>query len=338
LGTLVPLLVSVMNHDATSALMEPFEIALLSPLLTEPKILGKLSACSSEIKQLVNSVEQRVWQQACALSPQSAFAPHCVLERVSSWREFLRERTPGVVHTRARVLNEDDLQVNEQLDWAVVIAVIGPCRSGKSAIVERLVRQEAPTQRRGRHLPPVGTGVRACVVEAFGLRGRLRLLEIDSRHQRVTFERQLRTADGIFVVCDQSEGPNAEVSHLLSLVNAATSASHPFVRPCFLILSKNDVVGARRNLVSAAREFSSESGELMANFEIVSTSAIDGSGTDSLLHLLMWRLLASGTQSREHLLGRDYIGGCRLLHRTAGAMNSQEVLGAILSRDMVGAR
>jgi len=311
------------------------DIAILSPLVTEAKTLVALSACSVEIKLLIESVECKVWQQACAVSRQTAYAPRCITSDIASWRDFLHERTPGTSSHSVRVLGEDDLQVNEQLAWAALIAVIGPFRSGKSALVQRLVRQEAPAQSRGKNVPAVGTGIRACVLQAFGLRGRLRLFEIDER-QILSFAAQLRKADAVLVLCDQAEGIEGatDALRLLSLLNIAAPPYYNH-RPCFLVLSKMDVQGAHEDVHAAVRALQLGSAALLADCEVISVSAMDGAGIDLLLHLLAWRLLACGSPSREHLLQRSTLGGCKLLHRTAGAMNPNEVLRAILHRAVV---
>jgi tRNA U34 5-carboxymethylaminomethyl modifying GTPase MnmE/TrmE len=313
------------GHAKVPLNLEAFCIAVFSPLLTEAPILVALEACSSEIKQVLHHVEHTVWKQACAVSPQAAYAPRCLLQNVASWREFLADRSPGARGTLVRVLHEEELREQEQLDWGALVAVIGPCRSGKSSLVERIVRQEPPSQRRCIPAPILGTGLKACVLDAFGLRGRLRLFEIacDAVH---TYSEQLRKADALILLCDQAEG-NSGVPVAMDLLASVETLAPPLQkdRPCFFVISKMDL--AKKNVHTECRTLLATS-DRWAGCEVVGVSAMDGSGIDLLLHLLAWRLLRESSPSRPDLLER----GMKLLHRTAGAMNAREVLSALLRR------
>lgn len=313
--------------------IESLGISILSQ--TEVSSLAALSACSTDVNALIQSLG---WRQACRASPQTAYAPWCITYRIEDWYKFLHDRTPITIGNPVRVLGEDDLRVNEQLDWAALVAVIGPFRSGKSSLVQRLVRQEAPGQSRYSHWPPVGSGIRACVVEAFGLRGRLRLFEIDER-QTVAFGPQLRKADAVLVLCDQAEGVEG-AGHAMQLLDAL-NGSPPFEssvhRPCFFVLAKSDLAKSHEDVHAAVRALQLQSSESLSNCEVVSISAMTGMGMDLLLHLLALRLVGRGSPSRQQLLQRSYLGGCKLLHRTAGAMYPHEVLGAILRSTAVRA-
>lgn len=292
-----------------------------------------MTACSYEIKQAIKLAERRVWQQACELSRQTAFAPHVVKENVFSWPDFFRERTPGSDSKRVRVLKEQDLQVCEQLDWAALVAVVGSFRSGKSALIQRLVRQEAPGQSCGNRWLALG-GVRACVLEAFHLRGRLRFFEIDAGSFS-TSAHLLCKADAVLVLCDQTEGVEGANDAMRLLASVQEITYGPTGRPpCFLVFSKADATKSKEDVYSAVQGLSSYS-DLLAACEVVSVSAMDGAGIDLLLHLLAWRLLVCSQTTRQNLLERAYLGGTTLLHRTAGAMNPLEVFRAMLQRHVV---
>merc|ERR1719469_1630568 len=115
---------------------------------------------------------------------------------------------------------------------------------------------------------------------------------------------------------------------LPTLCGFSTTSSALQQHPIFLVLPKADI--ARQDVHTRARELGLAETKAV-ECEVVSVSALDGSGVPLLLHLLAWSLLAAD-DARQRLVARPCLGGNRLLHRTAGALTAQQTLAAFLQR------
>lgn len=315
-----------------SPLPEPVYVAIHSACLAELGILTALSSCSASLARLLRDADHLVWKQAFSLSSQGAFLSCSATHLVDSWRHLLLDRTP--CRSAVRVLTDEDLKVHDRMDWAALVAVIGPFASGKTSLVRRLVRQQAPQRGNGWRPPPLGTGLRACVAEAFGSRGRLRFLEVDELSLPALLSASshaLHKADAVVLVFDPSGGPAAaaEAMRMLASVEAVRTGRPEGRRPCLLAISKSDASARRfRGARGAARALELEAAVEAVGCEVVPVSAVDGSGSRELMQLLCWNLLMRSNVRRERLEACNH----KILHTTAGAMEPSEILRAILRR------
>lgn len=263
---------------------------------------------------------------------QNMFVPMAALRMVSSWRDLVRGRALHPGSPQVRVLQQQDLQPGDWVDWTALVALIGSSASLNKALLHRLVRyNDANILHRAsyRYFFLRSSLTLSCVVEAFGSRGRLVFADFDEGGLDLPQRPRggLENCEAAIVICDVAEGRAGAVraERLLSRADAILTANPSVYRhscciqegpvPRLLALTSGDAVGNIVNRDGPDTMGMVQTLGLMPNIrdvgcEVVSASVADDNGVDHLLQLLTWVLVGQSSDRRQRL---EANGGHKLL-------------------------
>lgn len=303
----------------------PVLLASLSGAAAEPRTLGTLAVCSRPLWHLLQKSDHLLWRLALQHATQQAFVPSAAVQSVASWREMLRWRIQPRNHVCARVLVEDDLHQGDWIDWTALVSVVGTDAAVSKALIDRLVSYDKIAARRqASYLRPFLT--RSCVVEAFGLRGRLVFAEFDSGGLDLPHRPRggLENSDAVVIVGEPAGGIEgaASTAHLLRRADAVIAENMPSERrslscsegslPRILAFSREAIAedesdADTRSLVEALQLINIVE---EADCDVVTMSTRDERRTNYLLQLLVWSLMGQSPARAQRL--KD-TGGHKLL-------------------------